>query len=162
MGMESIVYQEKQTTYPIFYAILIIEFLLILYFIITGIKLKEYGLTVLVAIVFIFLIFILVNFFHLIIKVFENRIVFYFGIFNKIIHFSEISDVKTQDYNFWKYWGWGIRWNPFDKSRAWVTRSGMGIVIKTPEKEYFLSANNAVRLRDIILERLLKNKENKI
>jgi hypothetical protein len=157
--MESIVYQEKQTTYPIFYAILIIELPLILYFFITGIKQKQYGFTVLITVIFGFLIFVLVNFFHLKIKVYENKIVFYFGIFNKIIYFSEISDVRTQGYNFWKYWGWGIRWNPFDKSRAWVTRSGIGIVIKISEKEYFLSSNNAIQLKDVILQRLLKNKE---
>jgi len=159
--MKSVIYKERQTTYPIFYALLIIELPLILYFIITGILQKEYGATAIVSIIFAVLIFVLVSFFHLKIKVYEDKIVFYFGIFGKIIYFTEIESVEVKKYDFWKYWGWGIRWNPFDKSRAWVTRSGIGIVIKISEKEYFLSSNNAIQLKDIILQRLSKNKENK-
>ncbi len=111
--METIIYKEKQTTYPIFYIILILEFPLILYFIFNGLQQKQYGLTALIAVIFVFLIFILVNFFHLRIRVYEDKIVFYFGIFDKIIHFSDIQRVEIQDYDFWKYWGWGIRWSPF-------------------------------------------------
>ena len=91
-------------------------------------------------------------------KVYDNKIVFYFGIFDKIIYFSDIECVEIKDYDFWKYWGWGIRWNPFDNSRAWVTRSGKGVLIKTKTKEYFLSTNDPIRLNEAILRYLPSKK----
>ena len=72
-----LLYHEKQTTYPIFYVILILELPLLLYFIFLGIKQGEYGVTAIVTVIFAFLVFLLINFFHLQIKVYEDKIVFY-------------------------------------------------------------------------------------
>ena len=58
-----------------------------------------------------------------------------------------------------RYWGFGIRWNPFDNSRAWVTRAGKGVLIKTIKREYFLSAHKPERLKELIVARLVTHRE---
>lgn len=148
------IYQEKQTTYPIFYLLLFLELPLIIYAIFFGFQQKEYSFSCLLLGIMAILVFSLINFFFLKLKVNDKKLVVSFGLFFKNLDLKEIKSVVVQNYNFWNYWGFGIRWNPLDNSRAWVARAGKGLVVKTKNREYFFSTKTPEKLKNLLLTKI--------
>ena len=149
-----LIYHERQQTYLIFYLILFVEIPVMLYLISWGLGQKEYGATLLMAILTGGILFLLSNFFHMNIRVYDNRLWVNFGVFSKTIVFSDIRKLSIEPYKFKKYLGWGIHYSISDKSRAWVTRSGRGIRIRTDSHDYFFSSENPEHLAELIKSKM--------
>lgn len=150
-----IIYHERQQTYLLFYLVLFIEIPVMLYLIAWGLGQKEYGATLFVTILLGGLIFLISNFFHMNIRVYNDSLWVNYGVFSKTIVFSEIKKMSIEPYEFKKYLGWGIRYSLKDKSRAWVTRSGRGIKIYTDTHDYFFSSENPEHLVELIQTRIV-------
>lgn len=134
-------YTERQSTYPVFYAVFILVAAIVgglgVYGAFTGTyDVSAVGLLGVGIICFIFL-----SFLHMRLEVYDDRVVIRYGVFKKTVVSNHIAAVSVQPYDFWKYGGWGIRWSWSDHSTAWVTRSGPGIWLELMEgKKVFISA----------------------
>lgn len=90
------------------------------------------------------LLFALVNFTNLSVAVTDANLHFAFGVFNKRVALSSISEVEAKDYSWVKYGGWGIRWAP-KGGWAWsVPGAKRGVLVHVAHKGrvrlYFISS----------------------
>ncbi len=151
--MSALLYSEKQSTYPVLFAIFIIELLFIVGLAVYGFTHQEFEVTVVSLFSTVIFSWIFVSFLWMHLEVYPGKLVARYGFFRKVIYFEDIKSITVEPYHFWKYGGWGIRWNWKYHSTAWVTRSGVGVQIDLGGRNCFISAKQPQRIVDLVNER---------
>ena len=152
--MTSVLYNDRQSTYPVFFVIFIIECLFCIGFSVYAYIQGDFEVIIVSLIALVVLGIIFVSFLWMQVFVYDDRLTVRYGFFNKTIFFKDIRKITVEPYDFWKYGGWGIRWNWTDHSTAWVTRSGVGIQMHMDRKACFISVREPEKVFTIVRGRL--------
>lgn len=150
-----ILYQEKQRTYLIFYALIIlviaVEFLAIIIQLLAAkdiiASVPSLALAIILLLAFCF---ILINFFYLRIRITETEFTVSYGVFRLHIPRTEIKACEAADFSWKTYFGWGMR-PGIDGTFAWTSRGHKGIRIETKGRNYVISTDNAEKICEIIM-----------
>jgi hypothetical protein len=106
--------------------------------------------------------FLLFNFTFLMITVGERGLEFRYGLFSKFFSWSQISDARTDDYNWVPFGGWGIRFSTQGR-RAWSqvgVKTGVvvGVVEGGNERHYFVTSRREKELESVLRSRISANR----
>ena len=98
--------------------------------------------------------FLLVNFSFLVIRVDDRGLEIRYGLFSKFFSWSQVSDVRTSDYNWVPFGGWGIRFSTQGR-RAWSqvdVKTGVIVDVMEGGKErhYFVTSRRDTELEAAI------------
>ena len=124
---------------------LLIGGLIILYLVVLvgAVARRKAGIAVGMAVVTVFLLALLANFWKLTFIVTENEVVFGFGLVKKRFRRSDIRSCEPYTLEFRNYLGYGIRLG-LDRTIAYNTRNGPGVklTIDGAKKPYVVSVND--------------------
>ena len=107
-------------------------------------------LIVMLVVILIFDLFFIINFYQLKTVVTDDKLIFGFGVLKRKVKLEEIEDVIVEKFQFNKYMGYGIRTGK-DRSVGYIARAGHGIRVKVRnKKDFFITSENADRLKTMI------------
>ena len=151
---KSILYQEKQRTYLIFYVLLIvilaIELLAIIVQLVVARDIMNAVPSLALSIIlFMAFSFVLINFFYLRLRITEEDFEVSYGVFRLRIPTEQILACQPANFSWRTYLGWGMR-PGLDGTFAWTSRGRKGVRIETKGRNYVISTANADKICEIL------------
>lgn len=147
-------YEEKQRTYLIFYALIVaiiaIEVLAIVVQLVVAKDIIEAVAPLALSIILLLAFsFVLINFFYLRLRITERELTVSYGIFRLRIPVNEIKSCEPATFSWKTYLGWGIRLG-LDGTFAWTSRGRRGIRVRTKHRQYVISTENADKICKVL------------